>query len=1386
MKKLNLLTISAILIIAYCLMPLQIKAQGQKMGFMEWNTNRGSQTTYVLARVLTDGAGNVTKVGTTYNWNGTTDIIVTKTDNRGNSIFSISIDGPSGGNDAATSAVLDSDNVIVCGFETDTVAKMAVVKINSSGGVVWTRLYSCVSSVYGSAADVTVDNNHNFYVTGGIATMTTGGFFQTLKVLNGGSLQWHVSYNYGAGEDFGVKVTNDNKYVYVAGGSQAGTNNYKKTAISYDRTTGSQNSVSVSSTSSSTKADLVTSVKLYNNYVYIAGAEKNTTYYDGYCEKFDTLLVSQWSATYTTGNDNIWNAIDVDNSGNVTVAGSTKVSGAQGKNATMINYNSSGTQQWVKTDSLEGDDEYTALKYDNGQTNIDVCGYKTTSLNHEDYLVRKYTVLGGFVWEAGFDGMAHGEDKALNIAVDVNDDILVVGESSIGNSEFELRTVKYKEYDIVTPTDLHGEAPANSFLYYENRGQLVSADTNHYPVMDERFYTNNSSPALYFTNNSFSFVFAHVDTVVATQDTLHRIDVTFPGGNTENAKIYPMNEQPSYLNYFLAQCPDGITEVHGNQRLVVPDLYTNIDLMYCSNGGGFKYYFVVKPGAHATDIQEFYDGASSVVLNGSTHVLIVNSSIGCVSFQRPKAYNLSSSNVVIPLTDSIFDWDSVGVNTYGFDVGTYDNTKVLVIEVEFADQGGGARHTGSNHQWESYFGGTGDDVGTGVSTDTDGNAYFTGYTSSTTYFPPITGAFTYGGLYDGYIARINKVNSSVTGGGDLKWVSYIGGSNNDFAYGVTNTLDGLVGRCYVTGITRSNDISFPQVNIGTYRQTALHGTSDAFILAIDNNYGGVTGQGSVWLTYFGGNGDESGNCITKDASDNVYIGGQTSTTAYDATSCGVPTSGGFPKCNPNTHFNNGGYYGNSSGGGGGAFDGFVAKFTANGVLQYSSFFGGTGDDEVRALATDVNGNVFFGGITSGGSNFPFPATLPTGAYNQTTYGGGSTGEYDGFMAKLDNVQVLQWSTFWGGSGDDAVNGIDVDITTSANVFITGSTTSQTPACSATCRCTVPATGEFPLCNPANGYAMFQDVHGNAISGDPGADAFVAEFSNTGAIEWSTYYGGGEDDEGKGLVCDEVSITVNNLGVYTSSWQPNVLITGNSNSYDMPAFQPLTIWTGFGAISSGVLYLDLTWNNGTMQVMDIDLGATHISYDPFIAMFINDGRPMWATNYGDVYQVANDKNNAVASTKSIHTASEKNMFFTGYTEHTGHEIVTNQYIINPPEYWQNPVLNSVSDQNRDATFSRFGYLSNSPGSGISEQLTAKGDLLIYPNPTSRNVFMNGTIEGSYLKIRILDITGRVVYSEDSEKNTTIKKSINIENWNNGMYIVQIITDKGSMSRKFIKQ
>jgi hypothetical protein len=298
--------------------------------------------------------------------------------------------------------------------------------------------------------------------------------------------------------------------------------------------------------------------------------------------------------------------------------------------------------------------------------------------------------------------------------------------------------------------------------------------------------------------------------------------------------------------------------------------------------------------------------------------------------------------------------------------------------------------TGTALIYSTYIGGSDDDEGYSIAIDGSGNAYITGLTGSTDY-DITSGAFqtTYGGNGD---VIVTKLNSMGTG---LIYSTYIGGSEYD--YGSSIAIDGS-GNVYITGNTYSTDYD---ITVGAF-QTTNGGSWDAFVTKLNS-----TGTGLIFSTYIGGSSQDLGSSIAIDGSGNAYITGRTYSTDYDITSGAFQTTiEGFS-------------------------DVFVTKLDNMGTgLIYSTYFGGSDDDEGLSIAIDGSGNAYITGYTY---STDFDTTA--GVF-QTANGGLS----DVFVTKLNSTGTgLIYSTYIGGSNSD--KGYSIAIDGSGNAYITGYTES---------------------------------------------------------------------------------------------------------------------------------------------------------------------------------------------------------------------------------------------------------------------------------------------------------------------------------------------------------
>ena len=312
--------------------------------------------------------------------------------------------------------------------------------------------------------------------------------------------------------------------------------------------------------------------------------------------------------------------------------------------------------------------------------------------------------------------------------------------------------------------------------------------------------------------------------------------------------------------------------------------------------------------------------------------------------------------------------------------------------------------------YSTYLGGTQDDIGNGIAVDPAGNAYITGYTQSSSLFPP--GFPTKNAiqpdnnsvypLNDIFVTKINP-------DGSLGYSTYFGGGNNDMANGIAADTKGNV---YVTGSTMSVPPTGFPITPGCF-QPSFGGNTDAFITKF--NADGSLGYSS----YLGGGTYDEGVSITVDSTGNSYVTGFTS-------------SVDFPTKVPFQANNNG------------DMDAFVTKVNADGSsLVYSTYLGGAIDDRGYGITVDTNNYVY---VT--GSTFSAGATSPPGFPTKRAIQPDSSSVYpfnDAFITKIKpDGSALIYSTYLGGKSYDEGHGIIAD--SEGNTYVTGFTfSSWTPS-----------------------------------------------------------------------------------------------------------------------------------------------------------------------------------------------------------------------------------------------------------------------------------------------------------------------------------------------------
>jgi hypothetical protein len=585
-------------------------------------------------------------------------------------------------------------------------------------------------------------------------------------------------------------------------------------------------------------------------------------------------------------------------------------------------------------------------------------------------------------------------------------------------------------------------------------------------------------------------------------------------GADKSVKPVAQDKTGAVVSYFKGKPEEWRAGLPTYSKVVYPNLWPGIDLVYYGTVNKLKYEFIVHPGVDPSIIWLTYRGVESVSVNGEGR-LKVTTPVGGFTDDLPVAYQVIGgrrSDIKLAYKmdrqtklDGASDSSETEAFSYGFDVGNYDPSLLLVLDPAVLVYCG-------------YIGGSSDEYGRGIAVDGSGNAYVTGETCSTQVTFPVTVGpdLTQNGSWDALVAKVNAAGTA------LVYCGYIGGSADDGGYGIA--VDGA-GNAYVTGETSSGEATFP-VTVGP--DLTHNGSRDAFVAKVN-----AAGTALVYCGYIGGFDDERGYGIAVDGADNAYVTGGTS--SPEAT---FPVTVG-PDLTQNGSWD--------------SSDAFVAKVNAAGTaLVYCGYIGGSSDDFGTGIALDASGNAYVTGETTS-NEATFPETVGPDLIYNAGYG-------DAFVAKVNAVgTALVYCGYIGGSSGEVGWGIAADGW--GNAYVTGVTESTEATFPVTVGPDLTQNGSWDAfvakVNAAGtalvycgfiggssddeGYGISLDGAGNAyVTGDAEsteatfpvtvgpdlthnggyADAFVAKVNASGtALVYCGYIGGSSDEYGYGIAVD---------------------------------------------------------------------------------------------------------------------------------------------------------------------------------------------------------------------------------------------------------------------------
>lgn len=234
-------------------------------------------------------------------------------------------------------------------------------------------------------------------------------------------------------------------------------------------------------------------------------------------------------------------------------------------------------------------------------------------------------------------------------------------------------------------------------------------------------------------------------------------------------------------------------------------------------------------------------------------------------------------------------------NALQTDLGVDIGAPGIIFVSKIAPPSGGSPATLA---YSTYLGGTGryqDFSANGIATDSSGNAYVTGVTSSHD-FPITANAFQPTNVTGGFgrTCFMTQINTLAIGPASLRYSTYFGGTDSPNGTGDVCRAIAVdaVGNAYVTGTALSRN--FPTTS-GAFKSVS-DDDADAFVAKFDTTKSGLLSL--VYSTLLGGHGGRDGAdqgwAIAVDSIGNAFVSGFT----------GTPD---FPTVNPVKHYATGIY-----------------------------------------------------------------------------------------------------------------------------------------------------------------------------------------------------------------------------------------------------------------------------------------------------------------------------------------------------------------------------------------------------------------------------------------------------------------------------------------------
>ena len=774
-----------------------------------------------------------------------------------------------------------SGNVLVAGntYNNLTNYDFYIIKYNSSGLKLWSRIYTNTSGLFSSSEElvkaVAIDNNNFIYVTGTTCPVSNNSTYDilTVKYNPEGDTIWSKRYNgpgnnqdipvaisiditgfiYIAAESFGINPNSFNYTVlkYESNGSLAWETRFGFPPILYDRPT-------------SIRVDITGNIYLtgysnYNNYDYLT-------------VKFNSSGIYQWDKRYEgpAGYKDYAYDITSDHSENIYITGiSCQSSPFENYDCATVKYNSNGDEIWVRRYNGPGNwwDFARSVKVDLND-NVYITGYSKGINSAYDILTIKYDSAGTEQWTARYNGSFNDSDKAFISEVDENGNIYIIGQTKTVNG-YDIITLKYNNSgELIWNQTINGLSNGDDVgrdILIDNSSVYITGESDNGEFKNDftiaKYNINNGDQIWLRTENERTYYPSNDFPYATAVDSGNNI---YSGGASQGINGYDflLMKYDSTGNKLWESRYNG--EANGDDQIIdiaidrtgstyaigqSQGINSNLDMIICKYDPEGNVLWTRK-----YDNNNYDDIPYSVAIDRSNNIYFTGYS-----------KTSSSTEAIITLkynSDGIQQWVNVFGNGSGrnraYDIVLDDSSNVYITGVVSTNNGDYITmklNSQGELLWSSNFNYQSDEA-SAIAIDNSSNVYVTGIVGERQNFT------TY------YSIRTIKYNSA----GVQQWVRIYGFTMN---------------RCSAYDILINNDEYV--IIAGYYPQSS--NTSKSNYLTIKY---GIYGN-EYWNRSYDGaaNDDDKAFSVKADNENNIYVTGQSETAnnLYDITTIKYDASG---------------------------------------------------------------------------------------------------------------------------------------------------------------------------------------------------------------------------------------------------------------------------------------------------------------------------------------------------------------------------------------------------------------------------------------------------------------------------------------------------------------